>query len=170
MIQKKGTTVAMIGDSQMGWREGKYTRKWLSEELKVHFLGNQNDIFGYPYFFSNNYSSQNLLEDNLYFVDAKIIILYLGLRENKESFYSNLRAFVDLNKGKEIILIQYSTDENSLEKMINTNANTIHSLDISKYDKTKYYFSDGKHLNYEGHKQLAKDLILKLNSIGVSKN
>lgn len=171
LLQQTGTKVAMIGDSQMGWREGKYTRKWIAEKLKVHFIGDQYDVFGYPYFLSNNYNSLSILQDSLNYSDAEVIILYLDLRENAETFSRNIRKFSSLNKEKKIILIHQFSDEKTLEKTINRDdSKNVHFINITRYDKNKYFFSDQKHLNYAGHKKLVKKLISKLKSIGISEN
>ncbi|NRD18526.1 hypothetical protein HNV08_00585 [Winogradskyella eckloniae] len=160
--QKEGISIAMIGDSQMGWREGKYTRKWISEKLNVRFVGNKNDVFGFPYYFENSYTSNDIFLNNLQFNETEIVILYLGLSENREDFETNLKKFVALNEEKEIIIIH-----NTLVKAVSSK---LHYINISEYNKSTYFTDDGIHLNYKGHHKLAQELIAKLILIGVEKN
>ncbi len=166
LVQNSGTKITMIGDSQMGWREGKYTRKWIAEKMKVHFIGNRHDVFGYPYYFENNYTLQNVLQSNLNLDETEVVILYLGLHENPRDLHQNLKEFVTLNSEKEVIIIDSFLDDNSIESI---DAKKVHYLDISHYNKRKYFSNDGIHLNYDGHKKLTQQLIAKLKSIGVDK-
>ncbi|MGB5982580.1 MAG: hypothetical protein WBG46_10605 [Nonlabens sp.] len=170
LIQNTGHKIAMIGDSQMGWREGRYTRKWIAKELQLRFLGSQMDVFGYPYFYSIDYSSDQLNKDNLQFSDAEILILFLGLRENRKDFHENIKKFITSNQQKKIILIQGFSSEDQLSKLFNGINTDVITLNLSDYSKPVYYQEDGKHLNFEGHKKLAKELVQKLKAIGVTKN
>ncbi|WP_299098147.1 hypothetical protein [uncultured Winogradskyella sp.] len=160
--QKEGISIAMIGDSQMGWREGKYTRKWISEKLNVRFVGNKKDVFGFPYYFENSYTSNDIFLNNLKFNDTDIVILYLGLPENREDFETNLKKFVALNEEKEIIIVHNT--------LVKADSSKLHYLNISEYNKSTYFKDDGIHLNYKGHHKLAQELIAKLILIGVEKN
>ena len=172
LVQQSGTKIAMIGDSQMGWREGKYTRKWIAEKLKVHFIGDRHDVFGYPYFFDTSYKSKQIPEEDLKIDSAEVIIMYLGLREDIETYTQNMRNFITRNRGKDIIIIDNALNAKAQKLIINNNSSkeNVHFINTSKYSKGKYFWSDKKHLNYEGHKKLAKELIYKLESIGISKN
>ncbi|MGB3606475.1 MAG: hypothetical protein WA775_09485 [Psychroserpens sp.] len=171
LLQQTGVKIAMIGDSQMGWREGKYTRKWIAEHLKVHFIGNQYDVFGYPYFFSNTYESQRILLENLKYSNAEVIILYLGLREAIEPFIRNINEFSSLNKEKQIIIISSFLEENASNQMISIyDSKNVYLISISQYDKKEYFFNDGNHLNYVGHKKLGEALISKLKLLGIDEN
>lgn len=164
LIQKKGTKIAMIGDSQMVWREGKYTRKWIAKQLNVQFIGEQLDVFGFPYISQNTFTS--LQTDSIQKLeDTKVLILFANWKSE------NLLKLLNRFKGKNVIIVNVIcvTLENSTPTKPEPNEN-FKIINLYDYDKELHFFEGTNYLNYSGHVRLTEDVILNLKAFGIEEN
>ena len=165
LLQKKGTKVAMIGDSHMAWRNGKYTRKWISNKLNVEFIGKQLDVFGFPYFYEREINSEIFTVLDQKFNEAEVLILFVDLAHFK-------LKDVNINfKGKEIIIVDFSLSEkqNNLSNVLIDNK-TVKFINLSNYDREDLFVKNTNYLNYTGQYNLAEEIITKLKAVSVERN
>jgi hypothetical protein len=176
LIQKGDQKIMMIGDSQLTWREGKFTRKKISKKIKkVKFVGSEKDVFGYPYESKLLSNTKTLVKDIDGIEKADTYILFLGAHEQDlknaskrlEIIIKNLLRGESklilisppnyMNKTKEGVLKIF---EKTYTKYSNNPKVVILNLgDKNNYNPQKVLAKDGIHLNTLGHEVLTNDLI-----------
>ena len=170
IIQKGSYKVCMIGDSQISWLDGKYTRKNIHKELNdVTFVGSKKDVFGFPYEASILNSTEDILKNIDLLPEADSYILFIGAHEKKDNTVNNLKYITDFlcRKGNLIVVLPYfnNAHKNTLASSIsnlfteikdNPNIKLIHLKDIVS---DKDLLKDGIHLNLSGHNILTNQLV-----------
>lgn len=184
IIQNGNTTVNMIVDSQLMWRQGRGTRKWMAtSNSNIEFVGMQKDMYGYPF----NGRKQNTVSKVLRHKDniepADVYIVELGTHESKNDLaetkvdFKKLITFLEKKKADAeiyVVTIPPSTKAKS-EKFIkelndgikDLKTERVHIVDfysiLQRKGFEKYIASDGIHYNEQAYKILAKHLNLCLN-------
>ncbi len=182
MIQKGDKTIMMIGDSQLIWREGKFTRKKISRKIKtIKFIGSEKDVFGYPYsaeLFSN---TETVIKDIKGIEKADTYILFLGAHEEDlKNTKQRLKVIIEnlLKKGSKLILVSPPNYTNKSKLEVNevfyktykkyadySNITILNLGNRSNYEPAQVLMKDGIHLNALGHEFLTNDLIQTLKKL-----
>ena len=175
LLQEGNWTICMLGDSQITWREGKYTRKNIVKNIRdIRFIGDNVDVFGYPHQAStlnNTHTISNHLED---LPNAETYILFVGAHETDHlETGKNLETIVSflLNKVNHIVLVvpparKTKKNDRVLQIIRSTylkyeENDKVKIIDLSKElsSPDPFLMSDGIHLNRSGHERLTKLLI-----------
>jgi lysophospholipase L1-like esterase len=175
LAQNGNRTVCMLGDSYITWREGKNTRKYIAKSIpEIKFIGNNRDVFGYPYQASTLNNTDNVIDHLEELPYSDTFILFIGAHEkNPLETEENLTKIISflLSKASNLVLVippAYETKE--ADKILRIIKSTY--FRYKEYDKVKiidlsimlsipdrYLMRDGIHLNKAGHERLAEYLI-----------
>lgn len=175
VVQKGEIRVCMIGDSQLTYRTGKFTRKSLFLELNnIRFVGETSDLYGFPYNATTLNNTQKIIDGGINIIpQAEIYILFLGAHEKDiNKMEENLRIIVCelLNRQGEVVLVTPPRYTNSNKLGFSesirrlyleyTGNRKVKIIDLYNQieDPSSYLISDGIHLNKMGH-ELLTDLI-----------
>lgn len=167
LIQNGDINVCMIGDSQLTYKTGKFTRQKLYSNLKnITFVGNEKDLYAYPYCATTLNNTSNLLETFDRIPNADIYIIYLGAHEkNIELFKKNITNIINRlnNKNKRLLLVIPPKYKNPNKKGIyqavkniyinyesNPNVEVINLSELTE-ESSRILLPDGIHLNKYGH-------------------
>jgi hypothetical protein len=181
MIQNGSRSICMIGDSQVTWLEGKYTRRDILKKVKNgRFIGNSKDLFGYAYQAQLLNNTETILDHIGELPLADTYVLFIGAHEPiKNDIAHNIKNIVAsiLNKKSKLILV---IPPNYIHKsLLNTQKIIkitylqykenphVKIIDLSSIIENPNLFlmDDGIHLNLFGHQTLTKHLIDALNNI-----
>lgn len=145
--------VAIIGDHLIYENEAKYLRKEMKQNIDVHFLGNQKDVFNTS--FSN-------IENKKLTIPKGAEYLVLFSKVYPEDFYIKLNQFL-AEPNKKLILIKkpsalegHQSDFNLKKLSIQPHLVTIDCNDYLENNKEIYYYGDNKYLTQEAYKKIAK--------------
>jgi len=176
--QEGEQSVCMVGDSQLTWLSGKYTRKKIAEKFEdFRFVGNHSDVFNFPY----EATLLNTTDAVLKTIDgiplADIYIVYIGAHEEgvKNTGF-NLTEIIQhfTNLGSKVIWIkplgylplnkQNTVREMNKASLELLNTKNVEIIDLSAEIKEpqNYLMEDGIHLNALGHEFLVDLLYDKL--------
>ena len=175
IIQKGKRTVCMIGDSQLNWLEGKYTRKNIFKKSRnIKFVGNYKDVFGFPYQAEILNNTKTLLDNITKVPNSDTYVLFIGAHESaRYNIEDNLNKiiFFLLSKRSNLILIvpPNYTNSNLLKKeevikrvyLEYKGHPKVKIIDLSEIldSPDLFLMNDGIHLNLFGHQILTSYLI-----------
>ena len=175
IIQKGKRTVCMIGDSQLNWLEGKYTRKNIFKKSRnIKFVGNYKDVFGFPYQAEILNNTKTLLDNITKVPNSDTYVLFIGAHESaRYNIEDNLNKiiFFLLSKRSNLILIvpPNYTNSNLLKKeevikrvyLEYKGHPKVKIIDLSEMldSPDLFLMNDGIHLNLFGHQILTSYLI-----------
>lgn len=178
LIQRGDHTVCMIGDSQLTWRYGRYTRKnVIAKRKKIKFIGNELDVIGYPYQATLLNNSQKIVEQLNDIPYAKTYVLFVGAHEiGVNDLEKNLKKIIShlLENQSSLVLVippTYKNKDHLPNQLIIKKTYLefkehaqVKMIDLSKEitDKEEYFLPHGIHLNSLGHHVLTKSLIKNL--------
>jgi lysophospholipase L1-like esterase len=181
LIQKGDHTVCMIGDSQLTWQYGRYTRKdVIAKRKNIKFIGNELDVIGYPYQATLLNNSQKIVEQLSAIPTAKTYVLFIGAHEvGVNHVEKNLDTIIShlLDKQASLVLVIPPTYKNKdyLPNQLMIKKTylefkehaQVKIIDLSKHitDKEECFLPDGIHLNSLGHHVLTKSLIKTLKDL-----
>ena len=174
IIQKGTKRICMIGDSQLTWLAGKYTRKNILKKVKnINFVGNHKDVFGYPYQSELLNNSKKIVENITELPKADVYILFIGAHEPHDTNTGdNINKIINVilkNKSELILIIpqsisKYLTDKHKIIKntylQYEAKSNVkIIDLSLIRSKPNLFLMNDKVHLNLFGHETLTKYLI-----------
>ncbi len=171
-------SVCFIGDSHICWKSAKALRKNLYPYLEMNFLGNNVDLFGYPFVGSEKAKVKMLLNNSKEIPEADYYLIFLGAQDfNNNIDYAKVendfkKLINDLRQKKlntKLILVTLPRSTSKKRNQYNMNlneyfrslkSNNINIIDLQQYlDDNKinnYLYIDGIHLNERGYYYLNK--------------
>jgi xanthosine utilization system XapX-like protein len=176
LIQPKGKTTMTLGDSQIIWHEGRELRRNLLRKKKLFMVGNQSDIYGYPYEGGTFDTSSDILKKIPNTPAAEYCILFFGAQDKglekellDENIYKILRLLQNTIETESIFAITLPPSTNQFYNEYNNNFNTrlkqcatqfrkVQIVDFNSFlkDKKDYLSKDEVHLNKKGYLYLNK--------------
>ncbi|MGO3706430.1 MAG: SGNH/GDSL hydrolase family protein [Mesonia hippocampi] len=174
--------VNIITDAHLLWRGGKNVRKWLFEENKNYvFVGNQTDVYGFPYTGEILNSVEKTLENKANIPAASVYVVMLGTHDITthtpkviEGFNTLKETLLRKSPKATIYVINLPPSlDNKREKYnqaINKQLPSITTDQVEiidfyaliKNQKTGVKTQDGIHYNAEAYKQLVELLNKKI--------
>lgn len=183
LIQLGNRTITTIGDSEIIWGEGRNFRKNLSKNKDLVFLGNNKDVYGYPYEGHLTATTKDIIKALPKIAPTEIYILFFGAHDkrttNQNILYRDvcetLRVLLNREETEEVFVITLPPSTNmafnnfnNLFNEILINCSKINSkiriVNLNEYlkDKNDYLLEDEVHLNAKGYhflnKLLKKDM------------
>ena len=171
-------SICFIGDSQICWKSARSLRKDLYPYINRNFLGNNVDLFGYPYEGGENTKIKAILNNVKEIPKANCYLIFLGAQDFKnqlhyediEKKFSHLiDSLVYKTENSKVVLITLpntiSEKRNRYNKSLNNffkslQEEKIDIIDLQHYleynEINNYLYSDGIHMNDQGYKHLNK--------------